>query len=127
VDAEGTLLAPAAGATPSLELSGFGAHPYERASALAAIPGFEAAWGGRVTRVTRLASRDVILEFEGGACPVAVDPAASIGLVTARAVLRAWLAEHETAPLRLDARVPGRVAVLPAAEPEPGPIAGEGG
>ena len=123
LDAEGTLLAPAVGPAPSLELSGFGAHPYERASALAAIPRFEAAWGGRVTRVTRLASRDVTLEFEGGACPVVVDPAAPVGLVTARAVLRAWLAEYKTAPLRLDARVSGRVAVLPA--PPPGPADGE--
>ena len=118
VDAEGTLLAPALTATPSLELAGFGAHPYERASVLAAIPAFEAAWGARVIRVTRLASRDVTLEFAGGICPIAVDPAAPAGLVTARVVLRAWLAAHESAPLRLDVRVPGRVAVLPAPEPQ---------
>ena len=126
LDVEGTLLAPADAASPSLELDGFGAHPHERAIVLAAVPGFEAAWRGRVTRVTRLASRDVALEFDGGVCPIAVDPAAPASLVTARAVLRAWLLEHGAAPLRLDARVPGRVAVLPAPEPEPELITGEG-
>jgi cell division protein FtsQ len=126
IDAEGALLAPAAAAAPSLELAGFGAYPHERAAVLAAVAGFEAAWGGRVTRVTRLASRDVAVEFDGGVCPIAVDPAAPAGLVNARAVLRAWFAEHGSAPLRLDARVPGRVAVLPAPEPEPEPITGEG-
>ena len=126
VDAEGELLAPAGPTAPALELVDYGAHPHERAGVLAAVPAFEAAWGARVVRVTRLASRDVTVEFEGVACPVAVDPATPAGLVAARAVLRAWLAERGGAPLRLDARVSGRVAVLPAPEPEPEPIAGEG-
>jgi hypothetical protein len=119
VDAAGNLLGPAAGTHAALEIDAFGPHPGERADLLARIPDLERAWGGRLARAVRVGPRDVELGFEGAPCAVVADPAAPNSVATARRVLTAWTASHDAAPRRLDVRVPGRVAVLPAPPPEP--------
>jgi hypothetical protein len=118
LDREGQLLAPAAPGTNLLELGGFGAYPEERASVLAAAPQLERCWNDRLRRIDRLASHDVVLSFANTPFPVLADPGSPQALVSARRVLDSWLASRLPMPLRVDARVPGRVAVLPAPSPE---------
>jgi cell division protein FtsQ len=121
VDREGTVLAPAGPADSGLEIEGFGAEPETRAAVLAALPELQRAWGAAARRVTRLGPNDVALTFADTACVLAVDPDRPEQLAVARRVLSAWIAEHGTEPLRLDARATGRVAVLPSPEPDPEP------
>ncbi|MEW6336875.1 MAG: FtsQ-type POTRA domain-containing protein [Acidobacteriota bacterium] len=118
VDREGTVLAPAGPTDSGLEIEGFGAEPETRAAVLAALPELQRAWGAAARRVTRLGPSDVALRFADTDCVVAVDPDRPEQLAAARRVLSAWIAAHGAAPLRLDARAAGRVAVLPAPEPE---------
>ncbi len=113
LDAEGCLLGPAPPDAPPLLLRGFATVPEERAALLRALPALEAAWGGRVVTVHRLGPADVALRFANSPCLVLADPAAPGQLAAARRVLAAWLAATGTAPRRLDARLPDRVAVLP--------------
>ncbi|MDD5562095.1 MAG: FtsQ-type POTRA domain-containing protein [Thermoanaerobaculaceae bacterium] len=117
--ADGRILAPAAGGAPSLELDGFAPFPEERAVVLAAVPALERAWGAHLERIERIGPSDVTLHFAGTALPVLADPSKPSGLVSARRVLAAWTATRP-APVRLDARVSGLVAVLPAAAPPEG-------
>jgi len=114
LDGEGRLLAPAESGTTLLELDGFAAHPEERAAVLAAATQLERCWNDRLRRIDRLASHDVALGFAGTPFPVLADPDNPQALVAARKVLDSWLASRLPIPLRIDARVPGRVAVLPA-------------
>lgn len=116
VDAEGRILADAGSGGPSLELDGFGPFPEERSVALAAVASLERSWGARLVRVERIGPHDVSLQFTDIAFPVLADPGRPDGLAAARRVLAAWTARH-VAPLRLDARVTGIVAVLPAPPP----------
>ncbi len=116
VDAEGRILAPAADGGSLLELDGFAPFPEERADLLAAVPALERTWGARLERVERIGLNDVALHFAGTAMPVLADPARPAGVDAARRVLAAWTATRP-APARLDARVSGLVAVLPAADP----------
>ena len=118
LDREGHLLAPAAPGTNLLELDGFGAYPEERASVLAAATQLERCWNDSLRRIDRLASHDVVLSFASTPFPVLADPDNPQALVGARRVLDSWLASRLPTPLRVDARVPGRVAVLPAPPPE---------
>jgi hypothetical protein len=113
VDREGRILAPAAGDTSLLELDGFAPFPEERAVLLAAVPVLERTWGARLERVERVGPSDVALHFSGTGLPVLVDPTKPAGVAAARRVLTAWAATRPS-PARLDARVSGLVAVLPA-------------
>ena len=117
VDLEGRILAPAQDGGSLLELDGFGPFPDERAALLAAVPALERTWGARLERVERVGPSDVALHFAGTALPVLADPARPAGVAAARRVLTAWTATRP-APVRLDARVSGLVAVLPA-PPDP--------
>lgn len=113
VDGEGRILGPAQGDLPALTLEGFAAHPEERAAVLGAVAEFELRWHSGLDRVERLGPHDVALHFRDTPLTVLVDPRTPDALVNARAVLGAWLARTGRAPVRLDVRVPGRVAVLP--------------
>lgn len=115
VDGEGRLLGTAVGPLPSLRLSGFASFPEERQAILRAIPSLESAWGDRVEAVHRVGPADVALTFAGAPCVVLADPAAPDAVAVARQVLAAWVTSHGAPPRQLDARVPHRVAVLPAA------------
>jgi cell division septal protein FtsQ len=117
LDHEGRVLAPAAAPTSLLELDGFAAYPEERAAVLAAAEALQRSWDGRLQRVERLASHDVTLRFADTPFPVLADPGDPQLLRDARKVLNAWLRAHNPAPLRLDARVAGRIALLPAPAP----------
>jgi POTRA domain, FtsQ-type len=114
LDAEGHVLAPADPGAALLELDGFAAHPEERAAVLGAVPSLERAWNGTLRRIGRLGPRGVALDFVGNPFPVLADPTDAPGLAAARQVLQAWLAAGQPAPLRLDARVRGRIALAPA-------------
>jgi cell division septal protein FtsQ len=114
VDREGRLLAPAEMPTSLLELDGFAAYPEERAAVLASVQALQRGWDGRLERVERLASHDVTLRFADTPFPVLADPGDPQGLRDARRVFTAWMRAHNPAPLRMDARVAGRIAVLPA-------------
>lgn len=116
VDDSGRVLGePFAGfPVPGLELVGFAAQPKERAALLAALPALQASWGGKARRVQRLGPRDVAISFDGNALPVVADPSHPEGLAAGRAVLTAWQRSSPAAVRRLDVRVPGRVALLPA-------------
>lgn len=118
LDGEGRLIAPAKPGANLLELDGFAAYPEERAAVLAAATRLERCWNDRLVSVDRVGSHDVALRFAGTPFPVLADPDDPQALVAARKVLDAWLASGRPAPLRLDARVAGRVAVLPAPAPE---------
>ena len=118
VDAEGRILGPADRDLPALRLEGFTAHPEERAAVLGAVAEFELRWHSGIERVERLGPHDVALHFRDTPLTVLADPRTPDALVNARAVLGAWLARTGRAPVRLDVRVPGRVAVLPATPPE---------
>ena len=98
-------------------LDGFAPFPEESAVLLAAVPALERTWGARLERVERVGPSDVALHFAGTPLPVLADPTKPAGLAAARRVLTAWTATRP-APVRLDARVSGLVAVLPA-PPDP--------
>ncbi len=120
LDREGRILGSADGAPPLLELDGFAPYPEERQAFLGRVPDLERAWGGVLERVERIAPHDVALHFAGTGAAVLADPERAEALVAARRVLAAWIADRP-APLRIDARVAGRVAVLPAPDaPEEG-------
>ena len=122
LDREGRLLAPAEAPTSLLELDGYAAYPEERAAVLASAEALQHCWDGRLERVERLAPHDVTLRFADTPFPVLADPGDPRVLRDARKVLTAWMRAHKPAPLRMDARVAGRIAVLPApAPPEEAP------
>ena len=118
LDREGRVLGPADASARMLELDGFAAYPEERATVLASAGELQRCWEGSLERIERLAPHDVALRFAGIPFPILVDPSHPEGLTAARKVLAAWIAAPNPMPLRLDARVPGRVAVLPAPLPE---------
>ncbi len=118
VDAAGEFFGPAPAVSPLPVVVGFAPHPSQLAATIAAFPVLEAAWGAPIERAERLASQDVALTFSRTPCTVVVDPSQPRPLADGRAVLTAWIAAHGAPPLRLDVRVPGRVAVLPAPEPD---------
>jgi cell division protein FtsQ len=120
VDAEGHLLGPVRGAAPAIELSGFAPFPEERAAVMAALPSLASWWGAAVTRVSRIEPRGVQLDFSDTSCSIVVDPARPQALGLARRIFAAWSAAEGEAPLRLDVRTPGRVAVLPGPPKENG-------
>ncbi len=117
VDREGRILGPAPDGAQLLELDGFAPFPEESAVLLAAVPALERTWGARLERVERVGPSDVALHFAGTALPVLADPTKPGALTAARRVLTAWTATRP-APTRIDARVSGIVAVLPA-PPDP--------
>lgn len=117
LDREGNVLGPADPQAPSLTLRGFAPFPEERADVLAAVGNLEASWGGRLARAERLAPGDVALYFEGAPCPVIADARSTSPVGDARRVLAAWSAAFAAPPQRLDARIPGRIVVLPAPPP----------
>ncbi len=117
VDGEGRFLGPATDPTPPLLLVGFAPFAEERQALLRAVPAFEAAWGEKLEKAVRLGPSDVALSFAGAPCPVLADPAAPERVAAARQVLLAWTAGAGAPPRRLDARIPSRVAVLPAPQP----------
>jgi len=119
LDAEGCLLAPAGDATGLPELAGWDPHPEERAAVLTSIPEMERAWGSDVARMERVAPNDARVVFAAGPCPVLVDPGHPDSLRDGRRALAAWQADSRALPIRLDVRVPGRIAILPAAPPPP--------
>jgi cell division protein FtsQ len=118
VDAEGRNLGAAEGALPALTLEGFAAHPEECAAVLGAAAELEQHWRGALEHVERLGPHDVALRFRDTPVSVLADPRTPGALADARAVLAAWTARAGRLPLRLDVRVPGRIAVLPAAPSE---------
>lgn len=114
LDADGRLLAPVDPGGNLLELDGFAAYPEERAAVLASATQLERCWNDRLQHIDRVGPHDIALGFEGTPFPVLADPKTPQSLIAARKVLDAWLASRRSAPLRVDARVAGRVAVLPA-------------
>ena len=113
MDQEGRFLGPAPDGTVLLELDGFAPFPEERATLLAAVPDIERAWGAPLVTTKRVGPHDVALHFASTLLTVLADPSQPDGLVAARRVFAAWTATQPV-PLRLDARVRGLVAVLPA-------------
>jgi cell division septal protein FtsQ len=118
LDSEGNTLGPAEPGAALLEVEGFAACPEERAAVVAAAAQLERGWNDRLRRVERVGPHDVALSFAGTPFPVLADPGDPGALVLAREVLDAWLASGRPGPLRVDARVRGRVALLPAPLPE---------
>jgi cell division septal protein FtsQ len=116
VDIEGRVLGSGVDHDHLLELRGFARHPEQLAEVLAARVEFEQRWGAALTSVTRLGPHDLVLQFAGSP-QLLVDPRKPQNLTSLRQVLAAWLATNRAAPERLDARVDGRVTVLPAPEP----------
>ncbi len=116
VDREGRLLTTVESVSSLLLLTGFAPFPEERETLLAVVPALEQAWGGKLEHAERVGPHDVALHFADGSPTVLADPDQPEELAGARRVLAAWTA-RQTVPLRLDARVPGRVAVLPASIP----------
>jgi hypothetical protein len=121
VDATGTLLGDHAWSSQLLELRGFAPYPPERGAVLAAVPQLERFWGGRLVSIERCGPRDVALAFADTPFVVMADPTDGSLLATARAVTAAWTARAKAAPQRVDARVAGRVALLPAPPTTPTP------
>jgi hypothetical protein len=117
VDRTGHLMGPPQGSLPDLELRDFAPFPEERANLLAALPKIEEAAAASVHQATHMGFCNVALTFHGLPCPILVDPTRPDQLRLARRVLEAWQRDTHAVPLRLDARVDGRVAVLPAPEP----------
>lgn len=117
VDATGHLMGAPHGVLPELELVDFAPFPEERATLLASLPSLQRAWGAPVRRALRLGFSNVALSFPNVSCPILVDPTSESQLRLARRVLETWQRDTHSAPQRLDARVDGRVAVLPAPEP----------
>ena len=120
LDREGHVLAPAEQGVALLELDGFGAHPEQRAAVLATVGTLERAWNATLRRIERLGPHGVALDFAEFPFPVLADPTDPQALAAARTVLQAWLAAGQPAPVRLDARVAGRVALAPAPPPAEG-------
>ena len=116
VTCEGRLLTTVESVSSLLLLTGFAPFPEERETLLAVVPALEQAWGGKLEHAERVGPHDVALHFADGSPTVLADPDQPEELAGARRVLAAWTA-RQTVPLRLDARVPGRVAVLPASIP----------
>jgi hypothetical protein len=114
VDAEGQILGPSEAGAGLLEIDGFASFPEERAALLAAVPALEHGWGDRLQRAERIGPCDVALHFAASGPTLIADPAEPAALGVARRVLAAWVAANKLAPQRLDVRVVGRVAVLPA-------------
>lgn len=125
LDAEGHALGPAGNTVGLLELDGFGAFPDGRAAVLANVAALASNFGSDVRRVVRLGPRDVEITFAGYPGTVLADPRRPAAAADARRVLAAWTAASGSAPSRLDARVVGRVAVLPAVEPPAPPTDAE--
>ena len=121
VDASGRLLGDHEAPGQLLELRGFAPYPAERGSILATAQQLERFWGGRLVGIERLGARDVALSFADTPFVVLADPAEASLLGAARAVTAAWTEKTKAAPQRVDARVPGRVALLPAPPPTPTP------
>jgi hypothetical protein len=117
VDASGCAIGPAGPATTLFELHGFGRRASEREDAVAAAGALALAWGAPVITIERLGPRDLAVRFADGACVVVVDPGATALLRAARRVHDAWARQVGTPPQRLDARTPGRIAILPAPRP----------
>lgn len=113
VDREGRLLTTIESASLLLRLDGFGPFPEEREALLGVVPALEHAWGGRLERADRVGPHDVALHFADTPPPVLADPRRPEELVAARRVFAAWTVKRPV-PLRVDARLVGRVAVLPA-------------
>ncbi len=120
VDREGRMLAAAPPQASLFELDGFGAYPEERAAVLASTGALERCWNGTLRRAERLGAESVALEFAGTPFPVLADPTDPSSLVAARQVVNAWRAAGNPDPLRVDARVPGRIALAPAPPPAEG-------
>jgi cell division protein FtsQ len=116
VDRKGRFLTAVESAPSLLVLAGFGPFPEERETLLGSVPALEQTWGGRVDRVERVGPHDVGIHFAGCGPTVLADPDKPGELAGARKVLSAWTSSLP-APLRLDARISGRVAVLPAPAP----------
>lgn len=114
VDASGRLLGAPTGEVAGPVLCAFGGDTDGRAAVVLAAPELERRWGAPLVRAERLGPHDVQLVFADSPCGAVIDPARPESVALARRVLRAWLAETGAAPLRVDVRVPGRVAVLPA-------------
>ena len=118
VDREGRLLAPVESIPQLVRLEGFALFPEETSAFLSARPKIERAWGAGIERVVRLGPHDVALQFAGTPLPVLADPGRPGELTATRRVLAAWTAKRPT-PMRLDVRIAGRIAILPApADPE---------
>ncbi|HVN42579.1 MAG TPA: FtsQ-type POTRA domain-containing protein [Steroidobacteraceae bacterium] len=117
IDGQGNVLGPYGADLGLLRLDGFAPFPDERTHALAGLRPCELAWGGRVERIERLGPHDVALHFAGGGPSVLADPASPAALAIGREVLAAWPTTRLGAARQIDVRVPGRVAVLPAALP----------
>lgn len=117
LDATGALLGPAGERTDLLELDGFGPYPEERAAVLAAARRLERAWTAKLVKVARVSDQDVEVTFADTPCAIVLDPNEPSTLLTARAVLEAWRRQRGGEPLRIDARIAERLAVLPAPTP----------
>jgi len=115
-DRQGHLLGEARGSLPALEVSGFAPFPEERAAVLDAVEKIEQAWGARIKVAERVGPADVALAFDDLPCTVLVDPSRPHQVALARRVLEAWQRDGQPMPRRLDARIDGRVAILPAIE-----------
>ena len=119
VDGAGHLLTTVDSGSSLLQLNGFAPYPEERETLLAAVAALERAWGGKLEWADRIGPHDVGLHFANVSPIVLADPERPEDLVGARHVLAAWIA-RQPVPLRLDARIGGRVAVLPAPGPPEG-------
>jgi hypothetical protein len=111
------LLGPYSADLGLVRLDGFAPFPEERTHALAGLRSCEVAWGGRAERIERLGPHDVALHFAGDGPSVLADPASPAELAVGRQVFAAWPVNRLGVVSRIDVRVPGRVAVLPAAPP----------
>jgi hypothetical protein len=121
VDATGRLMGVQGPAAGLVVLDGFGPFPEERGDILLAIPSLERSWGGRIETVERIAAGDVALHFVDTPFVVLAGTRRAEALTTARAIAAAWTASRRAPPRRVDARVVGRVALLPAIPPvQPG-------
>ncbi|MGC8917095.1 MAG: cell division protein FtsQ/DivIB [Thermoanaerobaculum sp.] len=111
VDITGRLLGPAGSNAELLALSGFAAHPEERAEILGLVKDLEKAWGQPVVACERLGSREVAVSFAQDRVTVLLDPQHPEGVAAARKVLALWDEQTLGVVARLDVRVPGKVFV----------------
>jgi hypothetical protein len=93
---------------------------------LGAVAAAERAWGAGLVSAARVGPRDVLLRFADGDCGVLFDPTAPERLAAARRVAAAWADAAGAPPLRVDARLAGRVALLPAPPAEAADSGGAG-